>query len=102
MAYLTQESVPMWRDGLAGRTLQKSMVDVAARRLFQHGVLEQHGKPVFSSGAAWAAFARLAGPPGYHVDSVMERLFDTRDHWTDSIKALNRFAFLTGTYYLSR
>ena len=89
----------MWRDGLAGRSLQKSMVDVAARRLFQHGVLEQHGKPVFLSGAAWAAFARLAGPPGYHVDSAMERLFDTKDHWTDSVKALNRFAFLTGTYY---
>ena len=86
----------MWRDGLAGRSLQKSMVDVAARRLFQHAVLEQHGKPIVSSGAAWAAFARLAGPPGYHVDSAMERLFDTKDHWTDSIKALNRFAFLTG------
>ena len=93
VAYLTQEAVPMWRDGLAGRSLQKSMVDVAARRLFQHGVLDQHGKAVFASGLAWAAFTRLRGPPNHHVDTVMERWFDTRDRWTDSVKALNRLAF---------
>ena len=97
MAYLTQESVPMWRDGAAGRALQKSMVDCAAERLFEHGVLDTQGKAVFRSGAEWVAFARLVGGPANRVGSVMERLFDTKDRWTDSVRALHRFAFLTGT-----
>ncbi len=83
----------MWRDGNAGRDLHKSMVECAQRRLFQYGGLEQcaaSGKPLYSSGASWAAFARLAGPPNCHIDAVMERLFDTRDHWVDSVKALHR------------
>ena len=77
---------------MAGQNLQKGMVEVAARRLFQHGGIDQ-GKPAFASGLAWAAFTRLCGPPNYHVDTVMERLFDTKDRWTDSVKALSRFAF---------
>ena len=93
VAYLTQDAVPMWRDGVAGKNLQKGMVEVAARRLFQYGVIEQHGKAVFASGLAWAAFTRICGPPNFHVDTVMERLFDTRDRWTDSVKALSRLAF---------
>ena len=93
MAYPTQDAVPMWRDGVAGKNLQKGMVEVAARRLFQYGVLDQHGKAVFASGLAWAAFTRLCGPPNHHVATVMEHLFDTKDRWTDSVKALSRLAF---------
>ncbi len=93
MAYLTQDAVPMWRDGVAGQSLQKGMVEVAARRLFQNGVLEPHGKAAFASGLAWASFTRICGPPNFHVDTLMERLFDTRDRSTDSVKALSRLAF---------
>lgn len=82
----------MWRDGAAGKALQKGMVEVAVRRIFSYGILEQSGKVAFASGTAWAAFARLAGPPHFHIDAVMERLFDTRDRWTDSVKALRRLA----------
>ena len=82
----------MWRDGSAGKQLQKGMVEVAVRRLSTYGAIDQHGKPAFSSGAVWAAFTRLAGPPKVHTDAVMERLFDTRDRWTDSVKALHRLA----------
>ena len=93
-----QDAVPMWRGGSAGKQLQKGMVEVAARRLFTYGVIDQHGKPAFSSGAVWAAFARLAGPPNFRMDAVMERLFDTRDRWTDSVKALHRLASSGHTY----
>jgi len=31
---------------------------------------------------------------------VMERLFDTKDRWTDSVKALNRLAFDGHLYIL--
>ena len=93
VAYPTQDDVPLWRDGVAGQNLQKCMVEVAARRLFDYGVLEQHGKAAYASGFAWASFTRICGPPNFHVDTVMERLFDTRDRWTDSAKALNRLAF---------
>ena len=80
--------------GRSGRTnLQKGMVEVAARRLFEYGVIEQHGKAVFVSGLAWVSFTRICGPPNFHVETVMERLFDTKDRWTDSVKALNRLAF---------
>ena len=82
----------MWRGGSAGKQLQKGMVEVAVRRLSTYGVIDQHGKPAFSSGAVWAAFTRLAGPPNFHIDAVMERLFDMRDRWTDSVKALRRLA----------
>ena len=88
-------SHPGRRSDVAGRSGRENSqkVEVAARRLFQHGVLDQHGKAVFASGTAWAAFARLCGPPDHHVDTVMERLFDTKDRWTDSVKALSRLAF---------
>ena len=65
-----QDAVPMWRDGSAGKQLQKVTVEVAVRRLFTYGVIDQHGKPAFSSGAVWAAFTRLAGPPNFHIDAV--------------------------------
>ena len=73
----------MLRDGAAGRQLQKGMVEVACQRLFSYGGLEQSmqsQRSAFMSGAAWAAFARLVGPPAFHVDAVLERAFDTRDH----------------------
>ena len=92
MAYLTQDGVPMWRDGVAGTNLQKGMVDVAHRRLFLHGGIDQ-GRPAFANGLAWASFTRLCGAPYYHLDTVMERFFDTKDRWTDSVKALHRLAF---------
>ena len=92
----------MWRDGSAGRQLQKGMVEIAVHRLFAYGVIDQHGKPAFSSGAVWAAFTRLAGPPNFHIDAVMERLFDMRDRWTDSAKALHRLAICGHTYIYSK
>ena len=93
VAYLTQDAVPMWRDGAAGTNLQKGMVEVAALRLFDYNVIEQHGRAAFASGSAWSSFTRLCGPPNWHVGAVMERLFDTKDRWNDSVKALNRLAF---------
>ena len=93
VAYLTQAAVPMWRDGAAGETLQKGLGEVAARRLFQYIVIEQHGKAAFANGLAWASFTRLCGPPNFHVDTVMEPLFDTRDRWADSVQASSRLAF---------
>jgi hypothetical protein len=87
--------VPIWRDGAAGRELQKGMVEVARRRLFDYGCLEpcaSSGKALFSNGASWAAFARLAGPPHYHIDAVLERAFDAKQLWSDSIKSLDRLS----------
>ena len=69
-------------------------MSVAATRLFEFGILDQStlvgGKSAFASGAAWSGFARLNGPPSHHLDTIMEKLFDTRDRWTDSVKSLNR------------
>jgi hypothetical protein len=89
-----QDSVPAWRDGAAGKSLQKAMIDVCRRRLFDHGGLDvciSGNRPVFSSGTSWSAFARLAGPPHHHIDAVIERVFDTKNAWTDSVKNLHRF-----------
>ena len=85
VAYLTQD---------AGTILHKRMADVVARRLFQRGVLDpHHDKVAFASGLAWVSFTRICGPPNFHVDTMMEHLLDTRDRWTDSVKALSRLAF---------
>ena len=83
----------MWRDGAAGRELQKAMVEVACKRLFDVGALDQcvsSGRGAFSSGTAWAACARLLGPPHWNMDSVLERHFGMRDQWSDSVRALHR------------
>ena len=73
--------------------MQKAMVEVVVRRLFSHGGLDQcfsSSKAVFVSGSHWAAVARLCGPPNLHADAVLERVFDTKDLWSDSIKTLHR------------
>ena len=92
--FCTEDGVPLWRDGNSGKELQKAMVSVAATRLFEFGILDQStltgGKSAFSSGAAWCGYARLNGPPSHHLDTIMEKLFDTKDRWTDSVKSLNR------------
>ena len=78
----------MWRDGHSGRELQKAMVFVLYERLFQYGTLEQcvmSNKSVFASGTAWAAFAHLNGPPYYHMTAVLEKLFDSKDRWSDNV-----------------
>ena len=88
-----EDSVPVWRDGHSGRELQKAMVVVLSERLFQFGTLEQcvmSNKSAFASGAAWAAFARLNGPPYYHLTAVLEKLFDSKDRWSDSVRTLHR------------
>lgn len=83
----------MWRDGHAGQELWKATVSVAAGRLFQFGTLEQcltDYKSAFASCAVWAAFARLNGPPNYHIKAIMEELFDSRDRWSDSVRTFHR------------
>ncbi len=88
-----KDAVPIWRDGAAGRELQKSMVEVCCKRLFEFGGLDQciiNGRAVFANGAAWAAFARLVGPPHFHFDAVMERAFGMKNVWSDSVKLLHR------------
>ena len=83
-------NVPMWRDGCAGRELQKAMVTVAKRRLFEFNLVDSvcaGTKALFSTGAAWAAFARVCGPPHEHMNAIIEKHFHNEDEWTDAIKA---------------
>ena len=61
-----QENVPVWRDGRRGKELQHGMVEVARARLFDYKVVESvqsAQKSLYPNGHAWAAFARLNGPP---------------------------------------
>ena len=55
-------NVPMWRDRSVGRELQRGMVDVAKRRLFEFNMVDavcNGTKSLFVNGATWAAFARV-------------------------------------------
>ena len=84
-----KNSVPQWRDGAAGRELQKAMVDVARRRLFEFdmaSVVASGGKMAFASGVHWVAFARFNGPPYYHVEACLEKHFDQKSRWPDGVK----------------
>ena len=87
-----KNSVPQWRDGCAGRELQKAMVEVLRRRLFDHSMINtttNGGKMVFANGSNWAAYARLNGPPHYHMDTILEKNFDQPTRWADSVKAFH-------------
>ena len=71
-----KDSVPLWLDGAQGKEMHKAMCEVFRRRLFDSGNLKQFTsgtKPVFKDGASWAAFARLNGPPDYHLTTVIDR-----------------------------
>ena len=93
-------NVPMWRDGSAGRELQKAMVTVAKRRLFEFGMVDaicSGTKTLFANGATWAAFARVCGPPHDHMGAILEKHFHNQDEWTDAVKAF-RTALWTGEH----
>ena len=93
-------NVPLWRDGAVGRELQKGMVEVARRRLFEFNMAESvcNGtKSLFANGAAWSAFARVCGPPHYHIHAIVEKHFHSQDEWTDAVKAF-RTALWTGEH----
>ncbi len=86
-----RENVPAWRDGAPGKELQTAMCEVARARLFDFGGIDSTTtKAVFLNGAHWAAFARMCGPPTYHLDVALGRAFDGRDAWPDSVKATHR------------
>ena len=90
-------NVPIWRDGNQGRDLQKAMVEVARARLVDFEVLDSWmsgSKALFSSGSAWAAYARLNGPPHKHVDSLVERNFDIPSRWNDSVRSFHTALWL--------
>ena len=93
-------NVPMWRDGTAGRELQKAMITVAKRRLFEFGMVDavcSGTKALFASGQTWAAFARVCGPPHDHMNAIVEKHFHNQDEWGDSVKAF-RTALWTGEH----
>ena len=93
-------NVPLWRDGSQGRELQKAMVDVAKRRLFEFGMVEavcNGTKSLFVNGATWAAFARVCGPPHHHIHAIVEKHFHSPDEWTDAVKVF-RTAVWTGEH----
>ena len=91
-----KSAVPTWRDGAAGRELQKGMVEVARRRLFDHDQISS-GKMAFVSGTNWVAFTRLCGPPFFHFNAILEKHFDVPSRWTDSVKAFDA-ALWSGEY----
>ena len=68
-----KDNIPMWRDGENAIKIQTAMVEVARARLFDHGTGEAlFKKSLFSSGQHWTAFARLNGPPSYHLAMVIQ------------------------------
>ena len=88
-----KKDIPLWRDGDLGRTLHKSMVEVARCRAFDWGYLSKKGgsKALFTTANAWVAFARLCGPPNCYMDMALERHFEPpRDTWPDNVKAIHR------------
>lgn len=48
------------------------------------------GKQVFANGATWAGVTRLIGPPHYHLDHALEKLFDCKERWGDGVRSLHR------------
>ena len=87
-----KDNVPQWRDGEAGVQLHKAMAEVARAKLFDHGMVDTAygNKALFASGTAWVSFARLNGPPNYHMDAVLERNFEGQANWNDGVKFLHR------------
>ena len=83
---LEKENVPAWRDGAAGEALQNRMAEVAADRYFKYDLWQSSDKSLFSSGAAWAAFARLAP----HVDNLFEVTFGEPNSWPDTAVCVHR------------
>ena len=93
-----RENVPQWRDGAAAVDLQKSMCEVANKRMFDYGFMDgSSGKPLFPSGHCWASIARLCGSPHHHMDSALERNFGSIDTWPDAVKSFSR-AVWSGEY----
>ena len=82
-----RDNIPMWRDGANGNVIQQAMVEVARCRLFDHNVVSGVSKALFSSGSHWTAFARLNGPPHWHIDTVLTKEFGPKESWNDSVKA---------------
>ena len=86
-----KENIPMWRDGGKAIIIHEAIVEVARARLFDHGVVDQLvKKSLYASGARWAAFARLNGPPHFHLDATLQKEFGAPDSWTDSVKAVSK------------
>ena len=86
-----KEQVPPWRDGALGHQIQRAMCEVAEARAFQWKQIDSPScKSLFATGANWSAFARLCGPPHFHMDSAMEHLFKSKTSWNDSVKSLHR------------
>ena len=95
-----KQNVPQWRDGAAGRLLQKAMVVVAKSRLFDFDLLDpicNSSKVLFVNGLAWTSFARICGPPNYHMDAILERTFGAKENWSDSVRAF-RIAIWAGEH----
>ena len=81
----------MWRDGEKAIKSQTAMVEVARARLFDHCTGKALFKmSLFSSGQRWAAFARLNGPPSYHLAMVTQKEFGAPTSWPDIVTALNK------------
>ena len=81
----------MWRDGENTIKIQTAMVEVARARLFDHGTGEAlFKKSLCSSGQHWTAFARLNGPPSYHLAMVIQKRLGAPTSWPDIATALNK------------
>ena len=81
----------MWRDAENAIKIHTAMVEVARARLIEHGTgAALFKKSLFSSGQHWTAFARLNGPPSYHLAMVIQTEFGAPTSWPDIATALNK------------
>ena len=92
-----RQNIPAWRDGAAAVDLQKAMCEVAHKRMFEYGFMENswsQGKPLFPNGHCWATIARLCGNPHRHMDSILEQNLGSPDQWPDAAKVFSRSVWL--------
>ena len=86
-----KENIPVWRSGENAAVIQSAMVEVARARLFDHGFHEERcKKALFANGLHWTAFARINGPPHYHLDMCLQKEFGPMASWQDSVQSLRK------------